>query len=100
MIGFAHNSDKHVCALLSQPFILAEREATMEEITRSLELMGFVSCFDGEYFTNGEYDIFDALPNNVLMGVDRNLYFIDTIIYRSDSDNWNKYQSLSPRFSQ
>ena len=45
-------------------------------------------------------DLFDVLPNNVLMGVDGNLYFIDTIIYRSDADqeNLKRYQSLSPRY--
>ena len=34
------------------------------------------------------------------MGVDGNLYFIDTIIYRSDADqeNLKRYQSLSPRY--
>ena len=48
----------------------------------------------------GKYDLFDVLPNNVLMGVDGNLYFIDTIIYRSDADqeNLKRYQSLSPRY--
>ena len=100
LIGFAYNKSKNICALLSQPFIIAEREATMEEIVYSLESMGFVSCLNGEYFTNDEYDIFDALPNNVLMGIDGNLYFIDTIIYRNNDGNLNKYQSLSPYYSK
>ena len=54
---------------------------------------------DGEYFTNGEHDIFDASPNNVLVGIDGNLYFIDTIIYKSSDGNLSTYRSLSPKYS-
>lgn len=76
-----------------------DREATEDEIASALMKMGFESNADGEYFSNGTYDIFDALPNNVLMGNDGNLYFIDTIIYRTNDDNNELYRSLSPRFS-
>ena len=62
------------------------------------QLLGFTSELDGEYFTNGVHDIFDALPNNVLMGIDGRLYFIDTIIYKSSADTFHLYQSLSPRY--
>lgn len=61
--------------------------------------MGFTSEMNGEYFTNGKYDLFDVLPNNVLMGIDGDLHFIDTIIYRSQDNGFDKYKSLSPRFS-
>lgn len=46
------------------------------------------------------YDIFDALPNNVLYGTDGNLYFIDTIIYNTQSEGFQIYRTLSPRFSK
>ena len=52
------------------------------------------------YFTNGVNDIFDAVPNNVLMGDDGHLYFIDTIIFRSGTGGQETYQSLSPRASK
>ena len=52
---------------------------------------------DGDYFTNGDYDIFDAVPNNVLMGSDGHLYFIDTIIFASGTGGQDTYQSYSPR---
>ena len=61
--------------------------------------MGFQPYLGGEYFSNGTHDIFDALPNNVLLGIDGELYFIDTIIYRSDEGNNHLYRSLSPRFA-
>ena len=53
---------------------------------------------NGEYHTNGLYDIFDASPNNVLVGIDGCLYFIDTIIYQSDEDNFSIYKSQSPKY--
>lgn len=53
---------------------------------------------NGEYYTNGLYDIFDASPNNVLVGIDGCLYFIDTIIYQSDEDNFSIYKSQSPKY--
>lgn len=99
IIGFSRNQEGNVCALLKQPFIVAEREATDDEIKRELLLMGFESEMDGEYFKNNTHEIFDITPNNVLMGVDGRLYFIDTIIYLSDSSAFDKYKSLSPRYS-
>ena len=41
--------------------------------------MGFVTDYLDEYH-NDEYEIFDAVPNNVLYGIDGQLYFIDTQI--------------------
>ena len=46
---------------------------------------------------NAYYDIFDAVPNNVLMGADGHLYFIDTIIFKSGTGGLDTYNSLSPR---
>ena len=99
MIGFAQNSFGNICTVLSQPFIHAEREATETEIADTLTKMGFCPQLEGEYFSNGEYDIFDALPNNVLYGVDRHLYFIYTIIYPAKDEGLQIYRSLSPRYS-
>lgn len=100
LIGFALNQSGKVCAILVQPFIHAEREATEQEIADALSLSGFQPQLEGEYFTNGEYDIFDALPNNVLYGTDGHLYFIDTIIYTAQSQGLQTYRSLSPRYSK
>lgn len=100
LIGFGLNQSGKVCALLVQPFIHAEREATEAEIAEALALSGFQSQLEGGYFTDGEYDIFDALPNNVLYGIDGHLYFIDTIIYNTRSEGFQIYRTLSPRFSE
>ena len=68
LIGFAYNSQDEFCAVLIQPYIKAEREATEDE------------------FHNEIYEIFDVVPNNVLYGIDGNLYFIDTQIRLKDND--------------
>ena len=99
MIGMAENQSGEPCAVLTQPYILAEREATEEEITEELLRLGFHPEMEGEYFSNGYFDIFDASPNNVLMGIDGHLYFIDTIIYKSDTGGLDTYRSLSPNYS-
>ena len=45
-------------------------------------------------FHNEIYEIFDVVPNNVLYGIDGNLYFIDTQIRLKDNEwlffpSWN-----------
>jgi hypothetical protein len=99
-LGFAENRDGKVCAVLRQPFILSQREATQGEINEEMERLGFQKEQDDGYFTNSDYDIFDAVPNNVLKGDDGHLYFIDTIIFRSGTGGYDTYHSLSPRASR
>lgn len=79
MIGFAYNSQHEFCAVLIQPHIKAEREATEDEITEYMEALGFEMDYIDE-FHNEQYEVFDAVPNNVLYGIDNDLYFIDTQI--------------------
>ena len=79
MIGFAYNSEQEFCAVLIQPYILAEREATEDEIATYMEALGFEMDYYDEYH-NSEYEVFDVVPNNVLYGIDGDLYFIDTQI--------------------
>lgn len=100
LMGFSMNREGKVCALLAQQYILFGREATEDEIHDELLKLGFHPEMDGEYYTNGEYDIFDAVPNNVLVGIDGSLYFIDTIIYKSDEANLSVYKSQSPKYTK
>lgn len=79
MIGFSYNSQQEFCAVLIQPYIKAEREATENEIAEYMQALGFEMDYIDE-FHNKEYEIFDAVPNNVLYGIDGDLYFIDTQI--------------------
>ena len=99
MLGFAENRDGKICAVLEQPFIAVVRLATKQEIHDEFIRLGFRPEDNGEYYTNSQHDIFDAVDGNVLMGDDGHLYFIDTIIYPSDTNGLDTYRSLSPRFS-
>ena len=99
-IGFTENRDGKTCAVLRQPFIQAEREAIQQEIDEEMVRLGFKKEQDSGYFSNADYDIFDAVPNNVLMGEDGHLYFIDTIIFKADTGGADTYRSLSPRASK
>lgn len=97
MIGFAENRDGNVCAVLAQPFISEARLATKEEIHDEFIRLGFHPEDNGEYYTNGQHDIFDAVDGNVLADDEGHLFFIDTIIYPSDTGGYDTYRSLSPR---
>ena len=79
MIGFAYNRQNEFCAVLVQPYVRAKREATENEIQHYMESLGFIMDYPDEYH-NEQYEIFDAVPNNVLYGIDGQLYFIDTQI--------------------
>ena len=79
MIGFTYNSQHEFCAVLIQPYIKAKREATEDETAEYMEALGFEMDYIDE-FHNEQYEIFDAVPNNVLYGIDGDLYFIDTQI--------------------
>ncbi|WP_294634635.1 hypothetical protein [uncultured Bacteroides sp.] len=92
LVGFAYNSQQEFCAVLTQPYIKAEREATETEIATYMQSLGFETDYYDEYH-NDRYIIFDAVPNNVLYGIDNNLYFIDTQIRLLERFNqWNNYK--------
>ena len=100
MIGFAENCDGQVCAVLVQPYIADARLATKQEIHDEFVRLGFQPVDNGDYYTNHQHDIFDAVGGNVLVDDDGHLYFIDTIIFQSGTGGQETYQSLSPRASK
>ena len=51
---------KNYCAVLIQPHIQAEREATEDEIVEYMTALGFEMDYIDE-FHNEEYEVFDAL---------------------------------------
>ena len=75
MIGFSYNSRQEFSAVLTQPYILAEREATEDEIVEYMEALGFETDYIDE-FHNDQYEVFDAVPNNVLYGFHYKVIFL------------------------
>lgn len=59
--------------------ILQKRKPRKIEIAECMQALGFEMDYYDEYH-NALYEVFDAVPNNVLYGIDGNLYFIDTPI--------------------
>ena len=49
MIGFAYNSQHEFCAVLIQPYIVAEREATENEIAKYMKALGFEMDYTDEF---------------------------------------------------
>ena len=96
MLGFAENREGHVCAVLEQPFIAEARLATTQEIHDEFIRLGFHAEDEGGYFTNELHDVFDAVDGNVLVDDEGHLFFIDTIIFKSDTGGLETYNSLSP----
>lgn len=85
LIGFGNNSRNEVSAIIKQPYVLAEREAIPDEIMSYMRSCGF-SVENEDSFRSEEYLVFDAVPHNVLVGIDGRLYFIDTQIKRLTSN--------------
>ena len=75
----SRGGENEFCAVLMQPYVRAKREATEQEIQHYMESLGFIMDSPDEYH-NEQYEIFDTVPNNVLYGIDNQLYFIDTQI--------------------
>lgn len=48
-------------------------------ITPYMQALGFEMEYYDEYH-NSDYEVFDAVPNNKLYDIDKDLYFIDTQI--------------------
>ena len=62
-----------------QPFKSIFKTMRTDEITDYMQALGFEMDYLDEYH-NDQYEVFDAVPNNVLYGIDGDLYFIDTQI--------------------
>ena len=100
LIGFSTNQSGKTCAVLTQQVVTNARLATPIEIRERLEQLGFHAEDNGEYFTNGIHDIFDAVPNNVLVDNTGHIFFIDTIIFKSDTNGLDTYKKYSPNYSK
>ena len=100
LVGFSQNQSGKICAVLTQQVVTNARLATPDEIKDQLEHLGFRMEEGNDYFTNGIHDIFDAVPNNVLVDNAGHMFFIDTIIFKSDTGGINTYKKYSPNYSR
>jgi len=96
IIGFARNPVGDAAVVLQQPVVKIQRnaETAEEDIDAELQHRGFMRIpgktayeQDSWVSADGQIEITDARPDNVLTGQDGRLYFIDTIIKDSEFTN-------------
>lgn len=83
LIGFTENSRGEVSAIIRQPYVDAEREATDAEIDKYLEDRDFTVDMTDEW-SDGKYGILDLKPSNVLVDKNGRLRFIDVVVRDMD----------------
>ena len=102
-LGFALNPEGDFCLVLEQPYVDG-KPATQEEIDDYLEYHGFdlapVMVSEDEIgagWSDGNYEIWDTKPRNVLKDKNGDLHFIDTVIQHTVIDGHNDNLRFSIR---
>lgn len=84
VIGFTAGKNKQVCVVMEQPFIPYAKYPTQQEIDSELAKRDFLKTTLGEGvnhgfigYTDGNYELTDTKPQNVLIDQNGNWCFID-----------------------
>lgn len=100
-LGFAYNQKGDPCIVMEQPY-LKGTTPTREEITQYLTDHGFkldmiqISADEVDLgWTNGEFDLWDAEPRNVIKDENGDLHFFDTMIQHTYIPNHKNPLRLS-----
>lgn len=100
-LGFAYNQKGDPCIVMEQPY-LKGTTPTREEITQYLTDHGFkldmiqISADEVDLgWTNGEFDLWDAEPRNVIKDENGDLHFFDTMIQHTTIPNHKNPLRLS-----
>lgn len=100
-LGFAYNQKGDPCIVMEQPY-LKGTTPTREEITQYLTGHGFkldmiqISADEVDLgWTNGEFDLWDAEPRNVIKDENGDLHFFDTMIQHTYIPNHKNPLRLS-----
>lgn len=100
-IGFAYDEKGDFCIVMEQPY-LKGTQPTREEITKYLTDHGFkldmiqISADEVDLgWTNGEFDLWDSEPRNVIKDENGDLHFFDTMIQHTYIPNHKNPLRLS-----
>ena len=81
ILGFTRDPEGRIGLVMSQPYIKMAMEADSYTIESYLKKQGFryesLSVENKKGWTNSMFEFSDAVPRNVLMDIQGNLYFID-----------------------
>lgn len=83
LLGFTENAKGEVSAIIRQPFVDAEREATDAEIDKYLEDHDFTVDMTDEW-SDGKYGVIDLKPSNILVDKNGRLRFVDVVVRDMD----------------
>lgn len=82
LVGFTGFEGRNVYPIYKQNFISNASEASPEEISNYMTMLGFLQLNE-HTFTNSEYTVSDLRPRNVLKDIDGDIYVIDNIIIQN-----------------
>lgn len=85
MIGFTYSKKGDFSIVVKQPFVVCNRGAYREEVTKEMEKLGF-NHFGGTTYVNSNYIIEDLHPGNVLKLNSGEYAFIDPVIYLNTAE--------------
>lgn len=91
--GFTE-ADEQLCAIIEQPWVKVLRGAAKEEVDNYLLPLGFINTKNYDYY-HKEFGIIleDLHDENVFIGEERNLLFVDPVIYLETPDLSNRGQN-------
>lgn len=105
LLGFAKNDEGTIGLVMSQPYVKMAMEADSYTIENYLRKRGFRKEYlqggERKGWTNDVFEFNDAVPRNVLMDIEGNLYFIDLQINNPNRlkqylAEYKKYKSTTP----
>ena len=80
--GFAGFDGRTVQPVLLQPRVANAQPAKQIMIDTYMAAIGFEKTVEKGHFTNGEYEVWDLLPRNVLVDEEGDIYVVDAEIKR------------------
>lgn len=80
--GFAGFDGRTVYPVLYQPRVADAHPASQIMIDTYMAALGFEKGFEEGRFTNGEYEVWDLLPRNVLVDKEGDIFVVDAEIKR------------------
>ena len=80
--GFAGFDGRTVQPVLLQPRVANAQPAKQIMIDTYMAALGFEKTGEEGHFTNGEFEVWDLLPRNVLVDDEGDIYVVDAEIMR------------------
>ena len=87
-VGFAGYEGRSVMPVLRQDLVKNARPATQIMIDTYMAAIGFTKVNENGRFANGEFEVWDLVPRNVLQDCDGDIYVVDAEIKKNEITNF------------